>query len=182
MMNDDQNEIQKLKNDVAQMKLQLNALQQEKAEPRAVSFYAFNPDKIQIKKDENIRLPFTMMNPNENTICAFEPSPEGSKITFLKSGDYQMNVSISILGKQNQASPTPIQIYTSVNGRDWSMQFCSIPQTINNWLSYQTGSAICRYNKGDSIYVHFRAYEPVEIWGSTNCYSTFSVVLLNKYD
>ena len=70
----------------------------------------------------------------------------------------------------------------TVNDKDCTMQFCSIPQTIDDWLSYQTGSAICHYNKGDSIYVHFRAYEQVEIWGSTNCYTTFSVILLNKDD
>ena len=185
-----ENSIEMLKNEIAQMKEQIDDqhctiqnLIQQLNEPRAVLFSVLSRDqnnyKIKLNKDETIGLPLIKMTPHENPLCILEYSPSGSKITFKKSGTYQLNFNVSILGAQKSAISTPIQIYTKVNGGECDMQFCSIPPTEIDWLSYSTGSNICKYKENDNIVFYIRAYADVELWGSSNCYTTFSLIYLN---
>lgn len=181
-----QNELKKMKDEIAILNQRLNDQQQEiqkYAEPRAVLFSVLSKDhenyKIKIGKDETIGLPFINMKPNENSICTLEYSPNGSKITILKEGTYQMNFSLSILGPNKTATSIPIQFHASINNGPWLNQFCSVPQTRADWLSYSTGSDIRHFYKNDHIVLYLRALEQVELWGTTESYSTFSLIYLN---
>lgn len=125
------------------------------------------------------KLPFLYMIKKNNSICSLDHAQDGSKITFLKSGSYQIMYKIRIKGSSDQMIPTKIVIKTTPNNHSHYLYYEHMVH-LNNEFQFISGYAICPFEQNEFMYFNISANADIDISCDSTIYTSIDIIRIGS--